>query len=263
MSRVTLDERVFGERRLHQLADLMNWSIREAIGSLVLLWHESQAAKRISASADEIANWAWISDGDLKHDFVKALLGVGYVHNCSNSEQLIIHGNERHLANLAAYEAKSSKGGLAKASKHKQLLLEAEKILPVAEKLLPNSIQFNSIQDNTIAPNGACRPGVDLSAIWNSYCHPLPKVSRLNDSRRRQMKIRLNENSDPEYWGGLVKRMAASTFCCQGQWATFDWLMKNDTNHVKITEGKFDNKISESQLRPSQLFGRMSHEKDE
>lgn len=80
--------------------------------------------------------------------------------------------------------------------------------------------------------------------LWNENCNPLPKAEKLTDLRRLKIKKRLQEQPDLSYWADCVKRMAASNFCCSGNWANLDWLIANDTNHVKASEGKYDNQQS-------------------
>lgn len=87
--------------------------------------------------------------------------------------------------------------------------------------------------------------GIDARKIfnlWNETCSPLSKVRTLTPSRSRKVKIRLAENPNLDYWSGIILRMAKSEFCCSGNWATFDWLFTNDTNHIKVAEGKYDNR---------------------
>lgn len=83
-----------------------------------------------------------------------------------------------------------------------------------------------------------------LFDTWNANHGPLSRCTVLNDSRRRKSKARWTEKPDPAYWAMCVQKMAASSFCASGTWATFDWLIANDTNHVKVAEGKYDNRGS-------------------
>jgi hypothetical protein len=78
--------------------------------------------------------------------------------------------------------------------------------------------------------------------IWNLNCGALVKAARLTESRRQKIRARLKEEPEIHYWAGLVTRMAASDFCTSGKWATIDWLIENANNHVKVSEGNYDNK---------------------
>jgi hypothetical protein len=52
----------------------------------------------------------------------------------------------------------------------------------------------------------------------------------------------------------LVEKVAASDFLCgynDRQWrADIDWLLKNDTNYVKVLEGRYDNKSQSATALP-------------
>lgn len=87
--------------------------------------------------------------------------------------------------------------------------------------------------------------------LWNSVCTAYPKVVKLTDSRRTNIKLRLGEFSgDPEQWLPLTRqlfdRVQASNFLHgdnrNGWSATFDWLFENRGNWVKVMEGNYDNK---------------------
>jgi len=84
-------------------------------------------------------------------------------------------------------------------------------------------------------------PYEDFQKLWNNHCGSLAGIVGLSASRRKKIKARLGENPDLTYWESCIKKMAASNFCQQGKWATFDWLVANDNNHVKVSEGKYDN----------------------
>lgn len=82
--------------------------------------------------------------------------------------------------------------------------------------------------------------------IWNENRGTLPTIRKLSDVRSKQIKVRLREEPDLEYWKSVIKRLAESRFACGGgntNWvATLDWLIKNGNNHVKVSEGKYDDK---------------------
>lgn len=82
----------------------------------------------------------------------------------------------------------------------------------------------------------------NLFDLWNAHRGSLPGCVVLNETRRRKATARVTEKPDPAYWTTCVQKMAASSFCLEGKWATFDWLIANDNNHVKVSEGKYDNR---------------------
>lgn len=90
----------------------------------------------------------------------------------------------------------------------------------------------------------------DLVAIWNEHRGSLAKA-RMTDKRRPKAAARIKENADQAYWLEVVTRLAKSPVATgqrkserypSGWHADFDWLIANDTNHVKVAEGKYDDR---------------------
>lgn len=89
-----------------------------------------------------------------------------------------------------------------------------------------------------------------VADLWNELCPALPKVQSLNDSRRQKIKCRLQELSTrSEEWlpkvRELFERVSASDFLLgdntNGWTASFDWVIANSKNWVKVVEGNYDN----------------------
>ena len=85
----------------------------------------------------------------------------------------------------------------------------------------------------------------ELIRIWNENCGDLPKVQSSNSKRDRLIGLRWKDNSDPNYWKSVVKKLSESGFCNgknQNGWrASFDFLLQPNT-HLKVMEGNYDNK---------------------
>lgn len=104
---------------------------------------------------------------------------------------------------------------------------------------------------NGEAPSRPTKP-IDLMDLWNCHRGSLSAAQKMTKKREAQCRVRLREEPDPAYWESVVCKMAASTFCRSGKWANFDWLIVNDTNHVKVAEGKYDDhKAPEPTFDPS------------
>lgn len=88
--------------------------------------------------------------------------------------------------------------------------------------------------------------------LWNDTCTSLPKVLKINDSRRTKIKTRLAEfgcktaEDTQAFLVSLFSRCEQSDFLCGSNntnWtATFDWLFENPSNWVKVSEGNYDNR---------------------
>ena len=130
---------------------------------------------------------------------------------------------------------------------------------------VPNITEHNITKHNTTAgeiePCGSLESGdsacgkiaeknkgaENLFQIWNNHHGALPKAEALTAKRRRSANARWKEKPDFDYWVGITKKLAASDFCnarTGGKWvADFDFLLKPDT-HVKVLEGRYDNRAS-------------------
>jgi hypothetical protein len=74
-----------------------------------------------------------------------------------------------------------------------------------------------------------------LVNLWNELgCRPL--VSELTDERRKKAGLRLRKRGDPDWWRRLFEKARE----LNKPWLTFDFLLKNDTNCLKLLEGNYD-----------------------
>ena len=76
------------------------------------------------------------------------------------------------------------------------------------------------------------------------------KIKELTGTRLKDLRLRLKTPSFKDNFALLLDKILASDFLVgkkpsQGHSnfkADFDWLIKNDTNYIKILEGKYDQK---------------------
>lgn len=93
--------------------------------------------------------------------------------------------------------------------------------------------------------------------LWNSFCdkHPtLSKITSITDSRRKSLKSRFVQATFKDF-SSLLLAIEDQPFLLNGNqdskdhknWKiSFDWLIQNDTNHVKVLERKYrDNKMGQ------------------
>jgi hypothetical protein len=100
-------------------------------------------------------------------------------------------------------------------------------------------------EEGAAAPTVAARGRADdLQEIWNTATTPpIPRCRELTPARRQKIAARLRERP-VESWADVIARIEASPFC-RGKndrnWkASFDWLIDNADNAVKVLEGKYD-----------------------
>lgn len=110
----------------------------------------------------------------------------------------------------------------------------------VANDTTPRTRAFFKKEKN-ISPT----PYQDFLTAYNENCGKLPKALSLSKQRKEHIAARWSEKPDLAYWVAIIRRLANSSFAAQGNWAGFDWVISNDTNHLKVAEGKYDDRKRE------------------
>lgn len=95
---------------------------------------------------------------------------------------------------------------------------------------------------------------IKVNELWDSICGNLfGKIRKMTETRKTKIKIRANEfeKSGTDYlvmFEQLFNLMADSDFLRginNRNWkASFDWIIENDQNYVKVLEGRYGNKIN-------------------
>lgn len=103
--------------------------------------------------------------------------------------------------------------------------------------------QIREEEDKANKPEISNKPQ-QLADRYNAICTNLPRVVRLTDKRRRAVRLIHDKGYTPEQLDEVFRKAQESSFCT-GQndrhWkADFDWLL-NESNLVKVLEGKYDN----------------------
>ena len=86
----------------------------------------------------------------------------------------------------------------------------------------------------------------EIIEAWKAICVPrgAPGIREITAERRRKLRTRLREHPSFDWWDEVFRRMTRSSFLFGGGpngWrASLDWLIANQTNAVKILEGKYD-----------------------
>lgn len=107
------------------------------------------------------------------------------------------------------------------------------------------------IKDKELEKEGKKEPQISTSEIlhplillWNSTAIKFSKVKKSNSKRDKKIESIWKQNT-PDEWQAIITRLNNSDFCNgindRGWKATFDWLMQDET-HLKIMEGKYDNR---------------------
>lgn len=248
MARVNVETRALAETRFFNLAQALEMTRAEAIGTLVIFWHDTQERGVWKAPRDALLKFIPYSP-ERRDEVLAALIEHEYVSECEDGE-LVVHGNRKHIDALEERKAAASEGGKAKARKAKEnkpILAHGREPLAPAKSALPNALQSNALQSSTKqkeedkSPSASALPR--LAEIWNRERSGLPEVRGCSGTRRRQAETRWREKPDPDYWSGIVRRIATSPFCRgendRGWRADFDFFIRPETHH-RVTEGKYD-----------------------
>ena len=87
--------------------------------------------------------------------------------------------------------------------------------------------------------------------LYHTICTNLPKMTKLNDSRKEKIRIRLKEEANFEKWKECFQLCNDTPFLRgenkDGWKASLDWLVSNDTNYLKVLEGNYKRQESENE----------------
>ena len=93
-------------------------------------------------------------------------------------------------------------------------------------------------------------PYCEVQEIFNKICSSFAKVQKMSNSRKDKLKTRWTEIKTLEAFTEICTKMESSDFLKGDnprKWMpTFDWLIENDNNWVKVIEGNYDNKPGSS-----------------
>lgn len=83
--------------------------------------------------------------------------------------------------------------------------------------------------------------------LYHKACPSYPKLIKLSDKRKAKIRVRFEEMKyDYQTMATIFCKMEASKFLKgdnkNGWKATFDWVLENANNWVKVLEGQYDNK---------------------
>jgi hypothetical protein len=88
-------------------------------------------------------------------------------------------------------------------------------------------------------------PYEEIKNLWNSICISFPKVVSVTDKRKASLRCRWEQLKELRVFEEAFKKLESSDFCKgknDRKWkASFDWIIANQTNIVKVLEGKYDN----------------------
>ena len=114
-------------------------------------------------------------------------------------------------------------------------------------------------------PSNNCHKEKTLIVEWNLCFKDEPlllkkPISTDSKSRLAKCKLRLNEHPDLSWWREVYSEIKKSNFCKgenpRGWRVTFDWLVDNDKNALKVYEKNFENGISKNKETMAERYMR-------
>lgn len=106
--------------------------------------------------------------------------------------------------------------------------------------LTPEEKKFNfqAVKD-FLTENPKCPLAEPYVELWNPFAkrHALACIISISETRRK--KVRVRSTQDTFDFIGILMAVNKSTFLIEKWQITFDWLIENDTNYLKILEGNY------------------------
>jgi hypothetical protein len=96
-------------------------------------------------------------------------------------------------------------------------------------------------------------PIIALFDCFKKNCPNLAQPRELNESRKDKLSKRLREHPDQAWWEAVFKKANEVSFTGKDgrEWRpTFDWLIENDRNPVKVIEGNYDDRRRQFKPQP-------------
>lgn len=104
------------------------------------------------------------------------------------------------------------------------------------------SYDINSPSESVAANGDDGAQRIDYQRYADAWNHVAAqcgwtKVVKLSESRKRQLRARLKDQDFD--WKAILEAARSSQGLRGQQWFSFDWLLKNDQNYLKVLEGKY------------------------
>ena len=94
-------------------------------------------------------------------------------------------------------------------------------------------------------------PFSEIKDLWNTTCKDFPRIITLSEARRNKIRVRIEEMGGYEKAKDILKQIFTSMQTSKflkgdnrnGWRATFDWIVENDKNWVKVFEGNYEKTV--------------------
>lgn len=118
--------------------------------------------------------------------------------------------------------------------------LENPTQLNIKNENIKNEITKNEITNNKTFENVNIFSAVDLFNLYKNICKSFPQPRELSNERIKKAKTRIKKYPAREFWQTVCEKAEKSSFCKKANWFSFDWIIKNNINPLKVYEGNYD-----------------------
>ena len=156
-------------------------------------------------------------------------------------------------------------GFLCNFNKHQRIERPTTSKLPIPPQITDNSpnnqrtltpnIREENIREVKLKEDKLIYVDWEKSTLnnWNDFCDKNPtlsKIKEITDTRRKHLKERFSKESFRDF-GAILKAIRQQPFLIKGNsnstdhknWkVSFDWLIENDTNYIKVLELRYSEK---------------------
>ena len=104
-------------------------------------------------------------------------------------------------------------------------------------------------------------PFADILDYWKQHKRLVDKcdMRAMTKQRKEKVKARWQEQDFKDNWQAIIKKSNESDFLTGPEFPgfSFDWIIKNDTNYMKVLEGKYDNKGAKTHSQSDKRIERL------
>ena len=138
------------------------------------------------------------------------------------------------------------------------------------ETLYKTRLDIDQTRDSIVDTNVSTKssrddvPYQEIVSLYHSMCPSYKRLSKLTDKRKAHIRARWREHESLDKFKAVFENMENSSFLKgdnNREWqADFDWVMKNESNFLKVLEGKYNKEVKNE---IAQKGNRKSRKEDE
>lgn len=225
--------------KLHDLMSLMGWDVNQTIGTLHRLWWwvvdyaEDGDLRRFNPR--QISRACGVQE-DMSDRFMSSLIECRFI---DTDPYLRIHDWWDHCGSWLQSKYKRTESSWKKI---RSLYVQEPDLLrnSCVTVTQPGKIRKDKIRKDK--KRGEEKEKISL--MWNAT--QLPKIERWSQDRLEKLSLRLQSEHFRNSIETVISKLSQSKFALGGGrdgWkVSIDWILANDTNYVKVLEGKYDDK---------------------